>query len=295
MRLGSRQICALAIIATALCAQTAPADDQDFVITSKRESEARALRRQVDAITDQIGFRTPIARHQAPVCIAAGGLARAESLVLADRMIEVAQTVGIPTANGKCQPTILVLFPEDSGAEVERLLERRHALVSDLSSEQVRALKKQVGPVRSWSTTEVRGRTGEPLLQTEQGGVPVLKVNDPSRIVTPIRRDIGSAVIFIDRKAVAGKSIRQVADYAAMRVFAQTRPPESAAAETILSLFDAQGAAPRQLTVFDAGYLRGLYHHPAAAFPGAQKGLIAKTMADERAAEVPAAPADSAN
>ena len=88
-------------------------------------------------------------------------------------------------------------------------------------------------------------------------------------------------MVLIDRSAALGKTIGQVADYAAMRTLAQTRVP--ADGDTILTLFDPTEAAPRELTPFDRGFLLSLYKGSALARPlvktATMAGLISRALA----------------
>src|SRR5690606_5441913 len=74
------------------------------------------------------------------------------------------------------------------------------------------------------------------------------------------RRVITSSMVFFDRDALEGTTLRQLADYAAMRVFAQTRDARGDnAPHSILSLFDEGAAPPEGLTAFDRAFLTTLY------------------------------------
>ena len=70
-----------------------------------------------------------------------------------------------------------------------------------------------------------------------------------------------SAWVVIETGATFGKSLTQIADYAAMRGLAMVRPAELASSEdTILALFEpGSPAEPARLTEFDQAYLKSLY------------------------------------
>lgn len=81
-----------------------------------------------------------------------------------------------------------------------------------------------------------------------------------SRIVLSIRRDLFSSVVLIDTKATESLSLQQLADYASMRLLADTRSDSVNDPATILSLFNVpRGTGPRGLTRFDRAYLRACY------------------------------------
>ena len=92
-------------------------------------------------------------------------------------------------------------------------------------------------------------------------------------------------IILFDRDKVQGKTLRQLAGYTVMRVFARTRDAKGPdAPNSILTLFDSDVAAPPDgLTQFDRAYLAALYEGPAH-LPGLDKILrvnhqLAKTKA----------------
>jgi hypothetical protein len=266
-------------------AQTAP--DADAVIEGKRVPEKKRMRRQIDAITARVRDEKPLARFHDPICIATTGLPREMAIEVVNRMIEVAEQSGVPTGKEKCSPNIVLAFGDDAGAQIERLIQKDNAVLASLSVEEARALRREKGPAYFWGSSEVRSRDGDQLQYDGQGGPPTLKVSTASRISAPIRYDMRTAILVIEREALLGKSLRQIADYAAMRVFARTRQPSAPAFPTILSLFEPGAAAPSELTVFDRGYLQGLYQGQANAFAHTTQSQIAREIAEERAALTP--------
>ena len=87
-----------------------------------------------------------------------------------------------------------------------------------------------------------------------------MRVKSASALRRVTRLDIEGSVIIIDRSAANGKTIAQLADYAAMRGLARTLPPDDGSPPTILNLFETSGASPvRALTASDLGYLQSLY------------------------------------
>jgi hypothetical protein len=116
--------------------------------------------------------------------------------------------------------------------------------------------------VHAWVNTETRGRYGEALTGRGDPGEPyVLKTpNAHSHIFIAARQDIVASLVVIDIPAINGLTTIQIADYAAMRGLARTRPPkQTGAVGTILGLFDKDATPPREMTVFDLAYLRAVY------------------------------------
>lgn len=260
----------------------APPKSDELVVTGRRAPDKAELRRQVDGVAGHPGFDKPLARFIEPVCLGTMGLGADTGAAILDRMVQVAEAARVPM-NGKatCSPNVLVLFIDDSHAGVERIAKRTSGLMRSLSYYEVKALLKEPGPVYAWSAVETRSRDGDRMAVDFPGDVPQLKVSTATRTALPIRQDMLSSVVIIERKAVAGKLVTQIADYAAMRAFAETEPRRKGDAATILSLFDEGVVAPVEMTAFDRGYLRGVYSGAPNQLPGFQIGGMARAIGEE--------------
>jgi len=87
-----------------------------------------------------------------------------------------------------------------------------------------------------------------------------LKIEGASQISLPIRYDILSSVLIIDRKATIGLTLTQLADYAAMRTLTNSRAGGPDNDGTILGLFNsAVDRRAAEMTMFDREYLRSVY------------------------------------
>ncbi|WP_163958287.1 hypothetical protein [Sphingomonas insulae] len=267
---------------------TNPVTAADPIVVEGRalpdEVKIRALAR---AISPRVGFDQPLARFTDPVCFATAGLPSPMLRTIGARLAENADAAGIALAGDGCTPNIIVVFVEDSRAEAERLMRRKPWMFRNYQPSEMLDILKEPGPVHVWSVSEVRSRDGDRISQGVDGP-PTLRVPIATRIGLAIRRDMLSTVMLVDRKAVLGRSLRQVADYAAMRTLAMIRPKGAAGGDTILTLFDPAAAAPpTEMTAFDRGYLKALY-----AGSGTQRGAtkvamiarsIIRTAADDNA------------
>lgn len=261
-----------------------PQRGDELIVTGRHAPKGDELRRQVDAIAGHPGYDKPIAHFTDPVCLGTMGLDPKAGAAILDRMVEVAEAARVPmNGKAKCSPNVLVLFIDDSHAGIEHLARRMSGLMRSLSLQQVRTLLKEPGPAYAWSAVEVRSRDGDRLQIDFPGDVPQLKVPTATRTALPIRQDMLSSVVIIERKAVAGKLITQIADYAAMRAFAETKPRRNAGASTILTLFDEGTVPPTEMTAFDRGYLLGTYRGAGNRFPSFQIGDMARAIGAEMA------------
>ena len=81
------------------------------------------------------------------------------------------------------------------------------------------------------------------------------------RLVFPVTRSIGTALVVIDPAQVEQLNIGQFTDYIAMVSFVEiNQDADLGANSTILSLFaTSNGAAPLEMTRWDKALLRALY------------------------------------
>ena len=85
--------------------------------------------------------------------------------------------------------------------------------------------------------------------------------------------------------SLSGLTVIQLADYAAMRAFAQVDPSrlEKSAAPTILTILDAPmgSAVPITLTEWDLAYLKALYSSTENRLAGQQRHEMGNKIARE--------------
>ncbi len=260
-------------------------DNGDIIVAAPTR---KVIGNQVRAATGPVSQNVPIARFQDPVCVAVGGLSSKVSSEIAQRMLDDADLAGITLAGDRCRPNTMVLFVDDAHAEVAKMSKSNHRALLGVGFNARRALLKSEGPAFAWRLTEVRTRDGETSQPGD--GPPTFRVAVASRVVQPVRQDVVTAVLIVERKAVVGKTSRQLADYAALRLFAGARELPGGGLDTMLTLFGGEAAPPAQLTAFDRGYLRGLYTGGANAFAYTQRGRMAGAIARENEAGAAAIP-----
>ncbi len=241
-------------------------DPDDIVVTGKTEAKPAEVRKQARSIT-QSGpvLHAPLAQFQDKVCPGVIGLPVDLAGIMVDRIRVNAERVGLETAPvGKCQPNIIAAFVKNGQQAMKELTKRQPQSFKNIDYSEVKELLHNPGPVHAWVNTIVKSRQGDTLQgdnRDDMTKLPVLNVaQSQSHIFLASRLDITNSIVLIDFPAIDGMSVVQLADYVTMRAFARTRPVEGdSAASTILSLFDKDGGAPRELTDFDLAYLRSVY------------------------------------
>lgn len=267
-----------------ILSQTAPVSaDQEVVITSDTRDEAVKARRFVDRLSEPLVGDVPLARFTDPVCVGSTGIPTAAAQAVVDRVSEVAASVGLRVGEPGCAPNLIVAFVEDSRAAVRRLTRVGSGAINSQSLADIRRIVDEPGQARAWIEAETRSRDGDRPSYAPNDPA-ILRVSTSSRLFSPVRRDVVSATVLIDRDAVAGRDLAQVADYAAMRALTGARLRGRGDADTILTLFtpDGDALAPRGLTRFDRGYLQGLYAGQGNVLPNMKKQSIVSYISGER-------------
>lgn len=267
--------------------QTQADSSPTVVVTGRRPQQDEAVRHMTAAIAPVNDAGQPLARFEQQICPQVEGLTPEMNGVFAARMRADARRAGLTTGGPACEPNVTVMIV-DNGQAVVREMERTGASAfGDLGPADIRRLADDPAPAHLWSVTEVRSRDGDQL----RGGT--LTVRNASILQAVRRTDVVASVLLIDQVASVGKTVNQLADYAAMRTLASARPVGTAAAEqTILRLFDpGEATVPKALTAFDLAYLKALYHGTAIERPQAKVALMARAISRSLAQSVtPATP-----
>lgn len=260
----------------------ATADDPTIVVTGRR-NEAEDLRDFIRAVTHVHPGVLP-SRFEQSVCPAALGLPALQAAAVVQRLRRVAKEVGIPVAGVPCAPNVVVMVTRDKKVFLDEL-KRRHAnYFGDLSLSEVRRLGRQPGPAVAWQTrgAPISAR-GVELFYDPKFNAYVNKTTEaPSRMSAGARPQYEGAVVVVERRALAGLTVTQLADYAAMRSFAGADPKRlgNQAAPTILRVLEAPmgSVVPLSMTQWDLAFLRGYYAAPRNVTAGAQRSAISRSM-----------------
>lgn len=271
---------------TPATAQITSLGGKDIIVTGRTAPKLKEVTRQAEAVsatTDRLD--SSLARFPDPVCPTVYGLSPELNSLIAARMRKDAAAAGMAIAKEKCEANAIVVFVTNGQAEIKTLTDTRPELFAGLSLAERRALANASGPVHCWRRIAVLGRQGDRLDSAGGLDTPSLKVDWPSHLVLSTQLAIEGAIVVIDLPATMGKTVAQLADYASMRLFVETRPPStSAPIATILSLFDSTaGTPPASLTAFDVAYLKSVYEAAAGQTGISTLGSVAHTLRKDAA------------
>ena len=205
----------------------------------------------------------PLARFEDPICPGGVGLRTDAAEEMVGRIRARAAEFGRRLApEGTCEANLVVAVVEDGKAFAERMQDENGWLFAELSQADRDVALHEAGPARVLLRVRARSRDGMPIPRRED------LVDLPqthmwmahSKIYTATRNDILYSLVLIDRAAVRGLNVAQLADYALYRSLTRTLPqtPETRA-DSILALFDGGAARPAGMTEFDRTYLTELY------------------------------------
>jgi len=274
---------ALSIAVQASAATATPPTQQAIVVQGHRDVQ-RQIHDFVRALTD-VPPAGQISRFDWAVCPAAVGLSKRQNAEVADRMRAVANAAGMRVGKPGCKANALVVVSDDAQKFVDWLKNHEPEYFIGVSPKE-KELLNHAGHAAAW---HIEGRT-------DQDGVAVTRALDsgmfissrtdvPSRISTNDHPRFEAAIVVLDGRALAGLTVVQLADYAAMRAFAKTDPSRlgKPAAPTILTLLDTPigGAVPITLTEWDLAYLKALYGSTTNRLAGQQSGEMAQKMAKD--------------
>jgi len=246
-------------------------------------------------------------RFANPVCPAVIGLARHEGEAIVDRFRDVAKASRVPLAAEPCVANILMIAVANKRKIIESIPRSAPGLVQGLRRNRIAALARSQSPISAWQVVGILDQDGLAAANSAidadnpLSAVPTISSNGASRLNMATQAGFLVSVLIVERKALAGISTRQFADYAAMRTLAPIDPLSSRhalsgnpnvdlPAPSILSLFDKDlppTEAPPSVTWWDFAFLRALYEIRMTKAAIFQRGEIQSRMA-KYLAKVPA-------
>ena len=259
------------------------AEDGEIVVEGIRERD-RQIERFVGALTEA-PMRGQLSRFDWEVCPAVAGLPQAQADIIVERMRRVAQAANIPLADPGCAPNALVIATADKAATM-RWLRREYPAYFRNALDQRIDVPNEAGPATAWQIESRLDEDGRPVsvdLINQQYVVDATR--SPSRLTAATRPHFVASVLVVQLDALAGLTTTQVADYAAMRVFAKTDPERlrRSTAPTILTVLDSDmnSEIPLSMTQWDLGFLRALYGSAENHYATQQRGEMRRILEGE--------------
>ena len=287
------------LIAAPAAAQQAPARGAPEIIVRPPPTEAERQRELREFTRDVIRpprMRHPVAKFFYPVCVKVLGLAPEDAEVIAERIRENADALGVGANRAPaCVPTARAAFMGPAAGPAETWLSAASPQLAHLASYQRERVLAESGPVRAWNRVVVRdinGRAIEPQIG-DQLRFPTFAQVEPLSTTDPIvLTEVTGAAVLIARAAADGYTLGQLADYITMRALLGTGAPEDGApVRTILTLFH-DAAPPEGLTDYDRALVRELYDasrnaKPRRVYNDIARAAVAAERSDGRGHKAP--------
>ncbi len=268
----------LTIAAAATLQATSPEDT--IVVTGRKALNDVQAQKAVNAISSSSELQ--MARYHEPLCPLVTGMPREAASLVESQIRDLAKQVGAKTAAANCAANLIVMVAGDGQAMFSDIRRNRPEWLNGLAPGEIAAIGQKSGPVRAWSATSIRSEDGVMLTPSKDGSAPAtLRVQSASILKQPTRQQLDGSVIIIDREALNGRTLGEVAHFAAMRGLAMTRTPKEGEVNTVLSMF-ATTSAPRAMTTFDLAYLRSLYAGDGRDTGIQERRRMAKAIAQQR-------------
>lgn len=255
-RLFSIAACASLFVAAPALAQGA---DQEIVVKGAPVLEEKAAVNHVAQITRATGGQ--VARYHNPICPAVMGLSPQNSAILMRRIRALAQSVGAEVdSKARCDANLIVMIASDANALFEDARKRKLSWFVGVRADDVTRLARSDGPVKVWHVTSMRNEDGHGAgVYGEDMDGATIQVRSASWLHKPSRQDIDGAVLIIERAAIEGMTLNQIAAYALMRTAARTDIPSTPQTGTVLTLFTPGAEQAGGLSAADEAYLKALY------------------------------------
>lgn len=283
---GRRPLLALcAFFGAPLAAQQQPqAQDngQTITVTGEREDSEAERRRFVDshAVRTRIG---QLARWHEPICVRAGGLPLEMNARIAFRVMDIAESLGIPTNRAElCRPNVRIAFTGEPQRMVDRAERRNSQVIGFHYASQRDRIMEVRQPVQAWyvTTTRTDGSSGT----IDQAGVSAPGGRPDSRLSNSVSSGLAHVLVVADTRHVVGEEADSIAQLLAFLALAQTPVAETCDdTATILNLMNPAcppSRRPVALTEYDIAYLRALYGVDPERGPQLQRGSIVQRMAE---------------
>jgi hypothetical protein len=278
-----------ASVAIAPPAEAGP-DSEAIVVTGQKDTR-KAVEQFVRSLTPTV-WQGQISRFEHSVCPGVYGLAAPQAKAVVERMRAVAKSVGVAVDGAHCYPNLVLIATSDKKMLLDELEHHKGEIFGDMTSDDVRAMERDPEPAAAW---QLRGApisaSGVDLYWNEKLGAWVNRTTDAaSHGNESSRPQFDGAVVVVEKRALVGLTVTQLADYAVIRGLTGANPEKlgNSGAPTILHVLDVPigGEAPVTMTSWDYAFLRGFYDVRRYLRPGAQRSAIS----DEVAKSVQGAP-----
>ncbi len=243
---------------------TESSEPLDSIVVTGRRDEA--LRRFVESLA-QTGPTGQLARWRHTICPAIVGIEPTQAERMAQRIADVAQSVGLIQASSHCRPTMLIIVVPDPGELAAQLAGKYPVTLGHDGRWRLKRFVESQQPVRWLALTDPCG-----------GGYGCGLPN--SHIVLSTKPTFTGIVVIVDARRLPGYSLGELSDYLALVTLSNPPSERQPPPDSILSMFDRPRppGAQYELTQYDRAFLAGLYKVPLDQRARSQQTSIVSRM-----------------
>ncbi len=261
-------------------AEAPPPPADQIVVTGTRDRDEQ-VRDFVRALTPARSGAVP--RFIDAVCPHVTGMVPAAAERVVARLRATAAAGGLRVLPPGCVPNAFLIIARDKGAFIRALARTRPDSFGLMTAAQIRRLARTPGPAAAWVLEGPVDADGIPLRFDESiGAYRDDTVVAASRLRTASARGFDASALVVEAAALNGLTGVQLADYAAMRLFAKLDPArlEEPLPPTILTVLTTPMGQPVQITMseWDLGFLRGLYAGAGDLSPSGMRSRITREV-----------------
>lgn len=260
------------------------AQDGEIVVQGNRDQQRR-VEKFIGALTEARPGEQ-LAQFHRDACPVGVGLSEAQNQAVTKRMRRVAAEARVPLGPPDCAPNVFFIAAPDKRGLVEGLAKAHPAMFGGMSASSIRELARAPGPAAAWHVVRLLNADGTKLEKNDQGVHFSIGSFAASRLSAATKPHYLASVLVVEHRALAGLSTTQVADYAALRVFADADPArlDGQQADTILTLLEDSAAdrpLPQTLTPWDLSFLKSLYATSNSYYAVQQRAAMRQVFGKE--------------
>ncbi len=273
--------------------------NEDIVVTGNKTTKAAIAQFIKTTIATPEGGRHDgqYARLANPVCPKVVGLSDENRDQVEQRMRGVALAADMRVAQKGCKPNVFVMVVADGDEAVSTLSKKRSRLFGNMSHYARKRIAKSGGPAYAWKRIQTASAETGALqnsdeitpVPSDQGPVtevPIMHSSVKSNIKRTVQKDMTHSFLLLEKDALVGLTTLQIADYAAMRSYIDTRDSQTRQTPrySILALFDSAKDSeeiPSSVSEMDLMLLSSLYNTPSDVSASMQSSAMVHQIGNE--------------
>ena len=264
-------------------------EDHNLIIVTGDKQRKKKIHNFIKSAV-KIAKDSQYTRFQYPVCPVAMGFNEEMNNVIEQRMRDVIKFAEI-RLNGKgCKPNMALVAIKGPQGFVKELRGKYAGTFGEMSIPQRDRLTRGPGPTYAWNVSyaQCSGGSGASGTGTDnkldglgQSGDAKNCSSANSRLKMSTQQAMQMSVVVVDKERLQDCTLRQVADYAVMRLLANTKDPKRTdlSERSILTLFseaDDGFEIPESVTAWDVALLKSLYSTASDVTANRQRANMAR-------------------